>query len=449
MLFPFPEPFTHVIYKGTRNCGIILSMKKRMKILKNFILAAGVAVLTAICRPITAEASTISGVQNNIDSINAQIDSLKQQIADLESEQSLIQEEIDDLNSEIINTMTSIGMLEEQIAEKEQEIKDKQAQIEATEAEYEAALKREEDQRASMVAQARLLYENGEYSYLNVLLKGGGISDILNSMDYIEKVYEYNKKMLDDYIETKELVLELWNQLEQEKAELEQDMQQLEADEEDLKIQNAELNAMLARKKQQSANYEAEIDRARQEAAVNQTRLKQEEKKLKELQAALAAQAAQAAQNKQPGSSAASSGTTTTTTPNITTTDYTSIINGSSGSDQGKKIANYACQYVGNPYVSGGTSLTSGADCSGFTYRVYADFGYSLPRTSSQQRGAGTGVSYEEAQPGDLICYDGHVALYIGGGLIVHASSSSPYPVGGIKIGNAQDKTILAVRRIV
>lgn len=415
-------------------------MKKQVIILKNLILIIGAVALTALCRSMTAEATTISGVQGNIDQINAQIEALQQQISSLENEQDLIQEEIDDLNAEIINTMTSIGMLEEQIAERKQEIEEKKMQIEETEAEYEAALKREEDQRASMVAQARLIYENNEYSYLNVLLKGGGIGDILNSMDYIEKVYEYNRKMLNDYVGTKELVLELWEQLEQEKAGLEQDMQQLEADKADLETQQADLDVMLAKKKQQSANYAAEIDKARQEAAIQQTNLKKEQQKLKELQAALAAQ------NKQSGSSGNASGTTT---PSITTTDYTSIINASSGSDQGKKIANYACQFVGNPYVTGGTSLTSGADCSGFTYRVYADFGYSLPRTSSQQRGAGTGVSYEEAQPGDLICYDGHVALYIGGGLIVHASSSSPYPVGGIKIGNAQYKTILAVRRIV
>ena len=111
----------------------------------------------------------------------------------------------------------------------------------------------------------------------------------------------------------------------------------------------------------------------------------------------------------------------------------------------GKRVAKYACQFIGNPYVSGGTSLTNGADCSGFTYRVYSDFGYSIPRTSTQQRSAGTGVSYAEAQPGDILCYEGHVALYIGGGLIVHASTQKT----GIKITNAQYRPIITVRRIV
>ena len=87
-----------------------------------------------------------------------------------------------------------------------------------------------------------------------------------------------------------------------------------------------------------------------------------------------------------------------------TPTNYTAVIDAASGSDLGKKIAKFACQYIGGPYVAGGTSLTGGADCSGFTYRVYSEFGYSLARTSTQQRSAGTGVNYSNAQPGDLIC---------------------------------------------
>ena len=88
------------------------------------------------------------------------------------------------------------------------------------------------------------------------------------------------------------------------------------------------------------------------------------------------------------------------------------MIDSAPGSDLGKKIAKFACQYVGNPYVAGGTSLTNGADCSGFTYRVYQEFGYSIPRTSYQQRSAGTGVTYDSAQPGDLILTVGAGDIY-------------------------------------
>ncbi len=98
----------------------------------------------------------------------------------------------------------------------------------------------------------------------------------------------------------------------------------------------------------------------------------------------------------------------------------------------GQQIANYACRFTGNPYAAGGTSLTDGADCSGFVMSVYAQFGYSLPRTTSGQAASGTAVSLDAVQPGDIICYSGHVGIYIGGGQIVHASTEN----GGIRISN-------------
>lgn len=114
-------------------------------------------------------------------------------------------------------------------------------------------------------------------------------------------------------------------------------------------------------------------------------------------------------------------------------------------SDLGQQIANFACQFVGNPYVWGGTSLTNGVDCSGFVMQVYAHYGISLPHSSSALRSVGRGISYSEAQPGDIICYSGHVALYIGGGQIIHASN----PSDGIKISPATYTNILAVRRVL
>lgn len=116
---------------------------------------------------------------------------------------------------------------------------------------------------------------------------------------------------------------------------------------------------------------------------------------------------------------------------------------------KGEEIANFALQFVGNPYVWGGTSLTNGTDCSGFTQSVYAHFGYSLTRTTTTQINQGRAVSYEDAQPGDLIFYSGHVAIYIGNGQIVHASNSAPYPQGGIKVSPATYTTIIGIRRIV
>ena len=111
----------------------------------------------------------------------------------------------------------------------------------------------------------------------------------------------------------------------------------------------------------------------------------------------------------------------------------------------GQVIVDYACQFIGNPYVWGGTSLTDGADCSGFVQSVFAHFGISLPRTTYDQINAGVEVSYDQAMPGDLICYDGHIGVYIGNGQIVNAQN----PEQGIGISPATYTTILSVRRIV
>lgn len=122
------------------------------------------------------------------------------------------------------------------------------------------------------------------------------------------------------------------------------------------------------------------------------------------------------------------------------------VVTASGGSEYGNAVANYALQFVGNPYVFGGTSLTNGADCSGFVMSVYQNFGINLPHSSSADRKVGYAVEggLAAAQPGDLICYSGHVALYIGNGQIVHASTAKT----GIKVSDAAYRKVLAVRRI-
>ncbi len=121
------------------------------------------------------------------------------------------------------------------------------------------------------------------------------------------------------------------------------------------------------------------------------------------------------------------------------------VVGNSAGSSSGKAVANFACRFVGNPYVYGGTSLTNGADCSGFVMSVYANFGVSLPHSSSALRNVGYGVSLADAQPGDIICYSGHVGIYVGNNTIVHASTAKT----GIKYTSPVTyRQVLAVRRI-
>lgn len=402
-----------------------------MKKIINYILIAGLTVTFAgsvLERKPYVCAVTEKELQNKIDKTKNELEGLNDKISHLSDEQDIIEEKIEDLNAEIINTMTSIGIKEDEIAAKKTEIADKQVEIDKTQAEYEAAKEREEKQYSDMVLQLREMYEKSQNNTLSMFFEGESLSDILNSMIYIERVYGYSREMLDAFIATKNQVHDLWDFLESEKTILQADKTQLEADREALETQKNSLDVLLAEKKRESANFEAEIKKAQQEASVAKKLLQQEQQELKRLQA----------QNKKGNGSNAANG-------NYTATSYTSTIDNASGSDLGKKVAKYACQFIGNPYVAGGTSLTNGADCSGFTYRVYKDFGYNLSRTSYEQRSEGSGVSYDQAQPGDLICYDGHVALYIGGGLIVHASTQKT----GIKVSNAQYRPIVAVRRIV
>ncbi len=380
---------------------------------------------------ITVEATSISAIQNQINKDQQNLNNINNHLSELADGQDLIEEMIADLNSEILNMMTSISLKEDEIASKEQDIVNKQVEIDQIQLEYEAAKNREEVQYQAMRSRIRLMYENDSLSMFARILESTGLSGLINAADYIEKIYKVDNELLNQYEATKNHVHDLWDQLVLEKQQLENDKAQLERDRAYLQTLKVELDGKLAKKKQESANYEAEIKKYQQQAEAAKKKIQEEQNTLKKLQEELKKQQQQA-------NSAAING-------NYTDTGYTSLIDNSSGSDLGKKIAKYACQFIGNPYVYGGTSLTNGADCSGFVYRIYGNFGYSLPRTSYEQRSAGSSVSYDEAQPGDLICYDGHVGMYIGGGKIVHASNAKT----GIKVSNATYRPILAVRRIV
>ena len=423
-----------------KNCEVCYSvnMKRLDKIRKstiNYILIAAVLATFAAegTTPLVSHATTVSGLKEQIEQHKGQLEEIYNQIESLEGEQDVIQEQIDDLNSEILNTLTDIGLKEDEITAKELEIDVKQVQICDTEAEYIATKELEEEQRQTMIISTRLMYEKGASSYLSALFAITGFAEILNRLDFVEKIYSYERDRLLSYMETREQVKDLWEQLELERAQLEADRLQLEADKQALQVQKESLDSMLAEKKRESANFEAEIAKAQADAKKAKEKIQKEEKQLKELEAKLAAEAA---------AKAAANAT-------YAQTSYSAIIDAAEGSELGKQMARFGCQYIGNKYVYGGNSLTNGIDCSGFTKQIYAHFGYTIPRTSLQQRSAGKSVAYADAQPGDLICYDGHVGLYIGGGLIVHASNSKPYPSGGIKVSKAQYRTILSVRRII
>lgn len=311
-----------------------------------------------------------------------------------------------------------------------------------------------------------------------MLFQASDFTSLLNHAEYVQQMYDSDRNSLEEFKETVQQVKDLGDQLDSEKAELEEMNQEYQN-------RQASMQTQLEEKKATSSDYDAQIAQAQNQAAqytelIRQQnaeiqKIEEEEKKAAEEAARKAAEEAakKAAAEASKKSSSASgsntgSGSSTSNKANSNTSsnnasssssattskDNGSSSSGSSGSSgssvsynpTGQSVVNYACQFVGNPYVWGGTSLTNGADCSGFIMSIYAKFGVSLPHSSGAMAGCGRGVSYSEAMPGDIICYAGHVAIYMGGGQIVHASNAKD----GIKIsGNAAYRPIVAVRRVL
>ncbi len=395
-------------------------------------------LILALSTTHTAYATSVSDLQkqrqekeNEKKGTQGQLDSLNDQINDLSGEKEDVEAQISGLTSQIAEIMASVSLLEDEIADTEEQIKQAQK-------DYDAAKEKEDAQYRAMKKRIQDLYEKGETSYIELLMAAKSWSDMLNKAEYVQEIYTYDRNMLDDYAATVKQVAALKESLEEQKSEL-------QAAEYELEQEKASLQESLDEQKAIAADYDVQLAKAKQEAAAYKAKIKQQNAEIQKLASAEQAKKAEeeakrkAAEQKNNSSSQNSSGTAPPSAGGSKT------VPPKMGSGTGSDIAQYACQFVGNPYVPGGTSLTNGADCSGFTQSVYRVYGYSLPRNSSSQRSAGREVSYEEAQPGDLICYAGHVAIYLGNGRIVHASSVKT----GIKYGYATYKPILSVRRIV
>ena len=350
-----------------------------------------------------------------------------------------------------------------------------------------------------MKKRIQYLYEKGgDDAWAQMLFQASDFTSLLNQAEYVQQMYDSDRNSLEEFKETVQQVKDLGDQLDSEKAELEEMNQEyqnrqasMQTQLEEKKATSSDYDAQIAQAQNQAAQYtelirqqNAEIQKIEEEekkaaeeaarkaaeeaakkaAAEEAAKKEQEEanKKAADEAAKKAAEASKKSSYTSGSNTAASSGSSTSSKNNTsgssssaaTSKDNGSSSSGSSGSSgssvsynpTGQSVVNYACQFVGNPYVWGGTSLTNGADCSGFIMSVYAKFGVSLPHSSGAMAGCGRGVSYSEAMPGDIICYAGHVAIYMGGGQIVHASNAKD----GIKIsGNAAYRPIVAVRRVL
>ena len=399
--------------------------RRERRIRRFLCFMAAVLMGTALSVPAFAVPDTAEAQREKREAEEA-LEEANREAEEAEAGQSAAQDRLDSLNDELVSLISEIELLEADIAEKEE-------QIQVATVEYEEAKADEERQYEAMKKRINYMDEQGDTEYIDVLLQAKSISDILNRSEYFNAIYEYDRNMLVRYQETKEAVEQYRNQLEEERAE--QEVMQLEYE-----AQQDNLESTIASTRTEIANFDEQLARARQEAAeyvrviearnaeirAAEEAARREEESRRAAEASRAAEEAKRNEAKGPGATQAPK-------------------KSSGGTAQGREVADYALQFVGNPYVYGGTSLTNGADCSGFVQSVYKHFGISVPRTSGEQRSAGVGVSYSEAQPGDIICYAGHVGIYIGNGQIVHASSART----GIKVSNATYRSILAVRRVL
>lgn len=319
------------------------------------------------------------------------------------------------------------------------DITSKQAEIEQNQKDLAAAQEKQQEQYDAMKKRIQFMYENSaEDNIWTAIIESNGITDMLNRIEYVSDVYDSDRALMDSYQAAVEQVKEIG-------TKLDNDMNELTAMQDDYEKQQADVEAAIVALENQKEQYASQIAQAQQQAENYQNIITAQGKIIQEQEAAAAAAAARAnsssSSSSYDGGGAGKGGSIAG--------DYAAGGGknpGASTGVSGSSVVSYAMQFVGNPYVWAGNSLTNGVDCSGFVHEVYAHFGISTPRYSQAFKSVGQAVSFDNIQPGDVVVYPGHVAIYAGGGVIVEAQSTK----AGITANRSvQCHTILAIRRLV
>ena len=308
------------------------------------------------------------------------VDDLKDNKAAKESEVSSLQDQLTDI-------MSKLGDLEESLIEKGEEIT-------KAEEDLKEAQEKEQEQYEAMKKRIKFMYEEGDTTALETLVTAENFSDLVNKAEYVQNVHTYDRKQLEEYIETKQQIADL-------KTTLEDEQKNMESMQAEYENKESELSSTIESKKAEVANLDSQIQAAAEAAAAE----------------ALAAQQQAAAANNNNGGGSGNrnnGGNGTKPAPAPTPSG-----GGSGNTSTAQAIVNAAYSQLGVPYVWGGTTPGVGLDCSGLTQYCHRVAGISIGRTSEVQGGGVKAVS--NPQPGDLVCYGSHIGIYIGGGQMIHA----------------------------
>ncbi len=301
-------------------------------------------------------------------------------VNDLKEDKKEVQEEMESLQDELASILGKIDELENKLISKGEEI------IQATD-DLEQAEIQEKEQYEAMKLRIKFMYEEGDSSLIETLVTSENFTDLISHAEYVQNVHNYDREQLAEYVETKEKIKDLKKTLEKEQAEL-------QVLQDDYENQEASLNNMIETKKEEVEDIEEQIQEAVRKAEEERRKREEEERRAAE-------QAAQQAAQQQAES-------------NVSNENY-----GKGDTAVAQKIINAAYSQLGVPYVWGGTSPGRGLDCSGLTQYCHRVAGISIARTSGSQ-GAG-GMRVSSPKPGDIVCYPGHVGIYIGNGKMIHA----------------------------
>ncbi|MCC6095633.1 MAG: NlpC/P60 family protein [Eubacterium sp.] len=451
-------------------------MKRKKLAVIGLIIALAASPVVPVRADDTATTTSESSLNSSIDALETQKQELLGQIDDLEAQLVTTIAEINSVNSKLDSLATD---------------------IEQTKTDLEAATEDRNTQHEAMKKRIQYIYEKGgDAGWIKVFLEDGDLNAWLNSKDYTSTLYKYDRDQLQSYADSVTKVTNLQQQQNDQEAQLQKNKDTLTNDKTRLetliaqmKGQYSDADARIADAYQKADQYQALIDQQNQyisqvvtlQSSGSDTQATQSEAGQSSGSAGSSStSAASAASNagssntssyaaSDTGSSSAA-GSTGSTTDNAaasaaieqaaqqlaasTGTDVSTArqaaqqayqATGSTSTASGSALLAYAQQFLGNPYVYGGNSLTNGVDCSGFVQQVYSHFGINTSRTSWDIENDGSEVSYSDVQVGDVICYDGHVGIYAGNGQIINAANEAQ----GITYTNADYDNIVTVRRLL